>query len=87
MIEHLEAYFADFGVDASIGGVSCRGIFDAAYRDALGMASNQPQILVAAADLPDLCVGQSVILSAGSFVVREIQPDSTGMTTLVLESA
>ena len=84
MQETLPAYFADFGVSATVGGVSVQGIFDAAYTDPLGMAGNQPQLTVATADLPAVAVGQAVTINTFAYTVVGIEPDGTGITTLQL---
>jgi len=80
------AFLTDYAVAATVGGVACRGVFDAAYRDTLGMANAAPQLLVRESDLPTLAVGQSAVIPAGTFTVRAIEPDGTGMATLILES-
>lgn len=87
MIEHLEAYFADFGVAVTVGGVACRGIFDASYQDSFGIAGSAPRLTVSAADLPAVAQGQAVSLPAGAYVVRAIEPDGTGLLVLILEAA
>ena len=87
MQETLPAYFADFGLSATVGGVSVQGIFDAAYTDPLGMAGNQPQLTVSTADLPAVAVGQSVSVNATAYTVTGIEPDGTGISTLQLRRA
>lgn len=49
--ENRAAFLADFGVDVTIDGQAARGIFDAAYVDALGVASVGPVLLAFEADL------------------------------------
>lgn len=80
-------FLRDFGVSATVGGVACRGIFDAAWADTLGMGNTRPQLLVATADLPALAVGAAVTVPAGAYTVQSIEPDGTGMATLILRRA
>ena len=77
----------DFGLTAIVGGVTVEAIFDAAYTDPLGMAGNSPQLIVATEDLPAVAVGQAVTANATSYTVQAIEPDGTGITTLILRRA
>ena len=52
-----------------------------------GMASTQPSALVRSADVADVSVGGSLDVNGATYVVAELQPDGTGMTTLLLEKA
>lgn len=73
------------------GGAPVRCIFDRDYEHAgvgaLGMASTQPAITLASADVPANPVGQLVQVAGGRFAVAEHLPDGTGMSVLVLEVA
>lgn len=84
----LPAMLADFGVSATIGGVAVTGIFDNGYAAALGglVAGRTPTLLLpTAAASPAL--GDPVTVGGATYTVAEIQPDGTGVTTLVLEAA
>ncbi len=83
----LPDYLADFGVTATVGGVSVTAIFDAAYADPLNMGGNTPQLTVATSDLPAVAVGQAVTVNATSYTVVGIEPDGTGVSTLMLRRA
>jgi hypothetical protein len=87
MIETFDTFMHDFAIPATVGGVSVRGIFDATYADPLGMAGNQPVLTVASEDLPSVAVGQAVVLNATAYTVQAIEPDGTGITTLILRRA
>lgn len=87
MIETFDAYFNDFAIPATVGGVSVRAIFDAAYADPLGMAGNSPQLTIATEDLPAVAVGQAVVVNATNYTVTGIEPDGTGISTLLLRRA
>jgi hypothetical protein len=87
MIETLNAFFSDFASTATVGGVTVEALWDAAYTDPLGMAGNQPQLIVASEDLPSVAVGQAVTVNAVNYTVTGIEPDGTGITTLILRRA
>lgn len=88
MILDSAAFFADFSVAVTLPSAAVvRGIFDAAYADPLGMAGNQPILTVASADVSAVAVGAALTINAVGYTVTEIQPDGTGMTTLMLRRA
>lgn len=88
----------DFGVTgtyvkASGGTSTISGIFDNEYFGADAQAgvvfvSAQPRFLIRSSDLPaGADYGDTVTISAIAYKVRVIQPDGTGMTTLILEKS
>ena len=82
----LATYFRDFGVDATVGGVACRGLFDEAYAETLGFVSGSaPSLLVVASVAASQ--GSSVVVSARNFTVASVEPDGSGTQRLRLESA
>lgn len=92
------AFVADFGQVATytvVGDlpVSITGILDAAFlapaeNMGTGLASREGALLVRSAELPDdASPGDAVSVAGAAYVVREIQPDGTGMTVLLLEAA
>lgn len=74
-----------FAVPATVDGVACNVIFDAAYADALGMSGARPSLLMATDAAPSAAVGDAVSVASISYTIAEIQPDGTGMTRLLLE--
>ena len=72
-------------------GIQRSGVFSAAYRDALGMVASGPRFTCHDDDLDTLAAGDSLTVtyrgSATVYTIREVQPDGTGMLTLILESA
>jgi len=86
-VEDMAAFFndAEFGMEMLVDGVLVTGIFDRPYLDPVAMASTQPTVTLQT-DLvsvsPDLT---SVVVMGVVYVVRNVQPDGTGMSTLVLE--
>lgn len=86
-VEPLDAYLHDFGIPATVGGVACRGVFDSAYADALGIAAGtQPVLTIKTSAAPTVAQGQTVTLSHGRYIVAAVEPDGTGMTRLRLET-
>lgn len=76
---------AEFATEVTLDGLPLTGIFDAAYIDPLGVVSNSPVMACASADVTLAGRGSVVIVNTVSYVVRDIQPDGTGMTVLILE--
>lgn len=86
LTENLTSFFADFGVAATVGGVSVTGIFDKAYIEALGYVNaNNPVLLVLSS--VSASEGTAVTVNATSYTVASIEPDGTGLTLLQLEAA
>lgn len=84
----LPAIFADFGVNATIGAATVRGIFDAAFAEMLGfVGGSSPQLLCASTDVTSVAEGTAVAIAAVNYTVAEIRPDGTGITVLKLETA
>ena len=71
--------------------VTLQVIFDNGYAAGAvgfsGMASTQPSAMARSADVADLAVGGSIDVNGVAYLVAEIQPDGTGMVTLLLEKA
>lgn len=87
---------SDFGTTATytlVGGGSSSiiGIFDNEFFEAdpqgnVAYASAQPRFMVQTSTLPSGAdYGDTIVISSVTYKVRIIQPDGTGMTTLVLE--
>lgn len=90
--EDLTPFFADFGVPVTIaGGQPVQGIFDNAYQSggagAWGIATTQPAVTLATAHVPANPVDQPVLVAGVSYTVVAHQPDGTGLSVLILESA
>lgn len=69
--------------------VSLKGIFDEAYFEQSGafdVSGNQPQIMFETASLASApAYGDAVCINETPFLIVEVQPDGTGITTLKLE--
>lgn len=77
--------------DATVGGHAVQGVFDNAHTlgaaGPFGVATTQPRLTCATAQVPADPVGQAVVVAGGSYVVAEHQPDGTGISVLLLEVA
>ncbi len=62
-------------------------IFDNGYAGALGdrLESALPQAVASSADVTDITHGSACTVGGVDYVVTGLQPDGTGMTTLILE--
>lgn len=86
--EDFDAFFLDFGVDATVDGASVRGLFDNDYLTALGVtAGSGPVLLCAAADVVGADQGDSVTIGAASYTITAKEPDGTGLVLLRLQEA
>lgn len=86
-VEDPAPFLPDFGVAATVGGVSLTGIFDNNYADPFGMvASSSPALLIVSSAAPSVAVGNTVVVGGVSYSVAEIQPDGTGLARLMLKS-
>ena len=91
--EDLSAFFstAEFATAATLNGVAVSGIFDAPLALGVvgeyGMASTQPSITLPTAQVPVDPVGTSVVVGGSTYLVAAHEPDGTGISRLLLESA
>lgn len=78
--ENTAAFFADFGQNATVGGVVVSAIFDKGYTlgsvGPVGMASSQPMLTLATANVPANPVGTSVVVGNNDAYVETdyVQP-------------
>jgi hypothetical protein len=90
-VENTAAFFADFGQTATVGGASVSAIFDSGYAlgsvGPIGMASSQPMLTLATANVPANPVGTAVVVGAVSYTIGALEPDGTGISRLMLEAA
>ena len=61
--------------------------FDAAYADPLGMAGSRPQAVCETVLIPGIVTGDSVTIREVAYTVQAIDPDGSGLTTLILRRA
>ena len=79
-----------FAVTVTWNAQSVNGIFDDGHIpvDAGGevrFESTAPTFLCAAADVPTVAHGQTIVINATTYTIRGVHPDGTGMVNLVLE--
>jgi CTP:molybdopterin cytidylyltransferase MocA len=91
--EDLAAFFStdEFAVSATVGAASVPVIFDKAYIDAMpgysgGISGSQPRCLMKASDVQAHAVARdtAIVIAGVTYYVQDLQPDGTGLTTLVL---
>jgi hypothetical protein len=86
--ESLAPFFnvAEFANSATLDGASVSGIFDNAYTDIMGIASRVPMFTLPTASA-SAATQASVLITGGgvTYRVTSVQPDGTGVTTLMLE--
>ena len=82
---------AEFATTVTLNGVSKPAIFDNGYAlasvGAYGMASSQPSLTMATADVPADVVGQAAVANGVNYLVATHEPDGTGVSRLLLEKA
>ena len=91
--EDLSAFFntSEFASQASLGDVAVRGIFDKDYQagsvGGAGFASTQPMFMLPTSSLAGDPVGLLLVLDSANYTVVAVEPDSTGLSVLMLEAA
>jgi len=86
--EDRSAFFTDFAVAVTIGGVSGVGIFDKEYASFDMASGNRPALTVVTEDFPAVVEGSAVTITgevATYTVAGTPQADGTGMSVLLLE--
>lgn len=85
--EDLSPFFntAELATAATLDGAAVTGIFDNAYTEAFGMASRDPMFTLPSASAASATQASVLVHGGVSYRVTSVQPDGTGMTTLLLE--
>ena len=77
--------------DAVVDSIAVAAIFDNGFAlgnvGPYGMATSQPSLTLSTADVPATPVGVSVVVGGASYLVAAHEPDGTGVSRLLLESA
>lgn len=90
--ENLAPFFnvAEFADTATLDAVDVAGIFDADYVEALGVESSGPAFTLPTSATVGVAHGSTLVITSGlgtgTWKVRGIQPDGTGVTLLKLEA-
>ena len=90
MAENMAEFFNsdEFAVSALYNGsVSVNVIFDYAYVDQYGTASNNPLITANAADFSAATIGQSLVVNGINYKIQSLEPDGTGIVRIELTRA
>ena len=85
--ETFAPFFADFGVNATIGALTVPGIFDAMPAEQFGILGNAPSFTYELALAPSVARGSSLTIGGTAYTVQEIRKDGTGLAVLDLEKA
>jgi hypothetical protein len=85
--EYLSPFFntAELATAATLDGASVTGIFDNAYTEAFGMASRAPMFTLPSANAAAATQASVLVVDGSTYRVTSVQPDGTGVTTLMLE--
>ena len=81
----------EFGVSATYDGATAIiGIFDNDFLQVLGgeigVESSGPQFLCRTADVSSVVHGKTLLIGSTTYTVKGVEPDGTGMTTLMLQA-
>jgi hypothetical protein len=90
LVEPVATYFdpAFFGIAATYNGsATVNGILDLAYYEPLGNVAegSAPVFTCAAADVPSVAHGDTLVIGARTYKVCGVEPDGTGIVLLRLE--
>lgn len=78
----LESVFGNSA--GTLNGASVSGIYKRPGTQSMDVAVHEPTFRLRADVAPGVQEGDQLVIDAGTFRVREVQPDGTGWTTLVL---
>lgn len=94
LAEDMSVFFnsAEFGTQATLGGVEVTGILDPGFNDptlaGYGAAGSSPQFTLAASSVPVHPEGMALVIAsgpaAGTYKVGNAHPDGSGTVTLSL---
>lgn len=85
-VEDLSAFFADFGVDATLDGVAVQAIVDTQTVDEFGALTQQPSALLTTAQASAAAPGQAFVAADVTYTVRQVlrEPPDGALTRLLL---
>ena len=83
--EDFNPFFEDFGVNAYIEGRQIKGIFENRYIDDLNIAGVAPVMDCESKHVETVKTRDVAVIDGTTYRVVGIQPDGTGITTLILE--
>lgn len=68
------------------GALTADGVLDRSYADPLGLVSRSTRFVTLAAALPSIAQGASVSVAGIAYTVRNVEPDGSGVVSLLLEA-
>lgn len=85
--EDLSPFFntAELATAATLDGAAVAGIFDNAYAESFEMATRMPMFMLPTASAASATLASVLVIGGTSYRVTSVQPDGTGVTTLMLE--
>lgn len=86
-VEDLSVFFntSELATAATLDGVAVAGIFDNPYAQAFdGMATAEPMYTLPSASAAGATQASLLVVQGTSYRVRSVQPDGTGLSTLLL---
>jgi len=89
MIDHLDGFFNDFAIFATVAGSPVRGFFDMPYSEGIAglVAGASMSLMCKAADVPGADRGDAVAIGATNYTVAGVEPDGHGLVKLLLMKA
>ena len=84
LAEDLTPFFADFGDDGTLAGQPVRVIFDEPAELQLEQRLRVPQAQIRTSQVPSAYQGASLVIPQGTFQVRDVEADGTGLSLLLL---
>lgn len=85
--------FADAGTYTPAGGsaATVNGIFDKDYAlsdlgGSVGISSNDPRFICLTSDVSSAANGDQIVVRSVTYIIRQVEDDGTGITTLALEA-
>jgi len=82
----LGTYVLNGGATSTFNGLQDNEFLEVDPMSGVGVVSAEPRFVCKSADIPSAAApGDAITISSVSYKIRVIQPDGTGVTTLVLE--
>lgn len=73
------------GSATNVNGIFDNDFFEAEAAGTVGIAYQQPRFMCATSDVANAADGDAIVINSVNYTIRVVQPDGTGVTTLVLE--
>ncbi len=85
--EDLSAFFSndELADNATIGSATVAGIFENQFVEVMGIEAVRPVFTCDEANVSSIAHGDALTIKSTSYQVAGIQPDGTGLTSLILE--